>query len=174
MFHFKFNHRLGQTIIEGVVALSAIMVVLSALSVATLTSVNNSSFIKNQSLAAKYAQQGIENVRYTRNNYPSIFAGYQSNTYCMGTTWAQDGTPDSGPNAGCSTVNITDSAGASFIREVIFSRNSAYCSGGTQVTVTVRWSTGKCNTSGTTIQRYCHNVKVISCFSDPSSSGSSL
>jgi len=145
----------GQTIIEAVVALSTILVILAAITIAITTSVNNAQFIKSQSVAAKYAQQGMENLRYTRNNDPNTFNAFSGN-YCMGV----NGVPSAYGAGGC-TVNLPDDL---LIREVNFAQNSGSCSGGKQVTVTVYWSSGKCDPTSLS-SRYCHKTQLISCFS---------
>lgn len=177
MFHLiKFHDRSGQTIIEAMVALAAILLILAAISVATITSLNNAEFIKNQSLASKYAQQGMESMRYTRNNDPvTFFSTYAGNTYCMcANNVLGDNNCVSGSSAGTQCVKVDNFSGASLIREVKFSAlgstESQGCSSGTRVTVTVSWSSGKCSNS----VRYCHKTQLISCFSNPSASGASL
>lgn len=156
--------QVGQTIIEAAVALSVIMLILGAIAVAMLTSLNSAKFIKSQSLAVKLAQQGMEKIRYMRNNDPVAFNGYAavSQAYCM----------DQNNNitlagAACTTVNIPQD---SLIREVVFGSSSADCSSGTKVTVRVYWSSGKCSSSN----RYCQKSELISCFSKESSSGFTL
>ncbi len=158
------NNKKGQTIIEGVVALSAIIVVLTAISIATITSLNNSQFIKNQSLASKLAQQTMEGFRYVRNNDPNTFFNvYVSNSYCMNAAGTLSAPP-------CAADNYS---GASFVRAVNFTSSSPYCSNGTQVEIKISWTSGKClNTTQDT--RYCHNSQIVSCFSKPSASGASL
>jgi len=166
LLHNK-KYQLGQTIIEGVVALSAIVVVLTAISIATITSLNNSQFIKNQSLASKLAQQTMEGFRYVRNNDPNTFFNvYASNNYCMNAAGNLSAPP-------CLADNYSGISGVSFVREVKFTAASPYCSNGTQVEVKVSWTSGKClNTTQDT--RYCHKSQIVSCFANPSASGASL
>lgn len=177
MFRTKLQREAGQTIIEGVAAISIIVVILGALSVATITSLNNSTFIKNQSLATKYAQQTMENIRYTRNNDPNTFFNvWSSNTYCAppGGYLGNNNLPTPTPNASVgSCTSIFDFSGVQFIREVKFSSNSPSCSDGTAATVNVYWSSGKCDPS-TQATRFCHSTHLVSCFANPSESGASL
>lgn len=167
MFHINKNFyftKSGQTIIEAVVALSTILVILAAITIAVTTSVNNSQFIKSQSQASKYAQGAMETLRYARNNDPNTFNAY-SGVYCMGVSNILDTY-----GAGGCPVNIPE---ASLIREVQFSQNSGSCSGGKLVTVRVYWSSGKCD-SATLATRYCHKTEIVSCLSRESQSGVSL
>lgn len=171
----KFDNR-GQTIIEGVVALAAIVIILAAISVAISTSVTNSQYIKQQTLATKYSQTGIEQIRYLRNNNPAAFAAISSSsqTYCFNVvdsivTFVETPSNYITANSSCvTTVNIpTDS----LRRLITFNPNSpADCSLGTRVTVTTSWSSGKCSSTN----RYCHDAKIVSCLADQPESGRSL
>lgn len=164
MYHFKIK-QLGQTIIETVIALSIILIILAAIATAIITSTSNSKFLKDQTLANKHAQGGMEYIRFLRNTNPSSFKakdGYK----CMN----EDNTFDVGQ---CTAVNIQNA----FKREVEFIQDSTYCGEdpndrgnyGTEVRVAVYWSSGKC----TDLNTFCHKVELISCFSDQSA-GSQL
>lgn len=149
----------GQTLIEVSVALSAILLTLAAIAILVVTSISNSSFIKNQSRAAKYAQQGMEKVRYMRNNSGNnnipLFSSY-SGIYCM-----PDDNSLSPSSGGCTVVNV----GSQFIRQVDFNKaGSVNCVGQTAVTVTVKWQGSKCTGADT----FCHTSVLLSCFQDPS------
>ncbi|HVZ11779.1 MAG TPA: hypothetical protein VG965_01995 [Patescibacteria group bacterium] len=162
MFHINFNKKSGQTIIEAVVALSSIVIILTAVTIVVTQSVNNAQFIKSQSIASKYSLQGMEVLRYTRNNDPATFFGY-TGTFCMkpDNTLLSSGTT-------CGTPY--NFSGTLLIREVVFSPSSPDCSNGTRATVNTYWSSSKCgSTNG-----YCHKSQLISCFSLPTVSGTSL
>ncbi|PIT89376.1 MAG: hypothetical protein COU27_00575 [Candidatus Levybacteria bacterium CG10_big_fil_rev_8_21_14_0_10_36_7] len=144
----------GQTIIEATIALSAILLTLTAIAITITTGLSNTQFIKNQGLASKYAQQGMEHLRYLRNNDIATFNSYiEGNIYCMAENRSIVVVP-----GGCQ-VNISDS----FIRSLEFSKSAFECNNsGTKVEVSVNWSSGKCSESN----RFCHESKLISCFSD--------
>lgn len=57
----------GQSLIEMVVAVAVVILVVLTLVVATTISIRNAAFSRNQSLATKYAQEGIEKVRAYRD-----------------------------------------------------------------------------------------------------------
>lgn len=57
----------GQTLIEVMIALTIGVLVIGALAIATVVSIRNATFSQNQTQAAKYAQEGIELVRTTRD-----------------------------------------------------------------------------------------------------------
>ncbi|HVT01053.1 MAG TPA: hypothetical protein VHE53_02345 [Patescibacteria group bacterium] len=157
MSHIKFDNK-GQTIIEAAIALASILLTLAAISIAITTSVSNSQFIKNQTVASKYAQSAMEYMSYLRNTDPTTFEA-RTGLYCM------DG--DNTLNTGaCSTVNLA----GTFKREVDFSQNDSDCGGGTKITTTVYWTSGKCSSTNT----FCHKSQLISCFSNESGSGTTL
>lgn len=57
----------GQSLMELVVVMAVAVVVISALVFATIASLRNASFAKNQLQATKLAQQGLENIRTLRD-----------------------------------------------------------------------------------------------------------
>lgn len=59
---------LGQSLMEVVVVLAVGMIVISALVFATIASLRNAQFSKNQVIATKLAQEGIESVKFIRNS----------------------------------------------------------------------------------------------------------
>lgn len=66
----------GQTMIELVIVVTVIIIVVVALTFATIASLRNSNFAKNQSQATKLAQEGIERVRVGRDrNQPIVSNG---------------------------------------------------------------------------------------------------
>lgn len=60
----------GQSLIEVVAGLAVMMIVVLSLVSVTTVSVRNASFSRNQMLATKYAQEGIEEARNLRNTLP--------------------------------------------------------------------------------------------------------
>jgi Tfp pilus assembly protein PilV len=151
----------GQTLIEAMIALASILLTLTAISVAIITSVSNSQFIKNQTLASKYAQAGIELMRNYRNTDPPGFDGREG-VYCLGEGNALSETP------GACNPQTDPYIDGVFKREVEFTKNALVdCDGGTRVSVSVYWQSGKCDSSNT----FCHRSHLVSCFSNiPSSS----
>lgn len=53
----------GQSVIEVVIALSLVSIIVLALVKVTISSIQNSSFARDQQIATRYAQEGIENAR---------------------------------------------------------------------------------------------------------------
>lgn len=159
----------GQTLLEALIALTILVIILGAVATAVLTSINNSSFIKQQNQANKLAQQGLEYVRDRINNSGgTAFKTYLNYAGLLGSTGTQcfndlNATTvfTFGP---CSAANVQ----GIFKREATFTSASCNTTGndfanGLNVTVNVYWSSGKCPISNT----FCHRQKVSSCFIDP-------
>ncbi len=156
MQRFVFN-KSGQTLIEATVALASILLTLAAITVAITTSVSNSTFIKNQTVAARYAQQGMEYIRQLRNNQDSCLTSkgvLPNDKYCFNTNLTSCAATFVGGS--CSTINVANA----YKREIEFTQDSADCGGGTKVIVDVYFSSSKCTSTNT----LCHKSELISCF----------
>lgn len=57
----------GQSLVEVVAGLAVMMIVILSLVAVTTVAVRNANFSRNQTLATKYAQEGIEEARNLRN-----------------------------------------------------------------------------------------------------------
>lgn len=62
----KINQR-GQTLLEMIVVITVGIIIVGALTFATIASLRNANLAKNQAQATKLAQEGIENVRAIRD-----------------------------------------------------------------------------------------------------------
>lgn len=152
----------GQTLIEVVISLATVVVIITSITFAVTSSLNNADFTKNQTFASNFAQQGIEIIRAMRNNSYNNFNSL-SGSYCLAdncnsiTNVSGDVCGPKGGIAGCgqNTGNI-------FVRQVDLEVLSSTCNNvATKATVTVSWTDGKCAS-----QVFCHNVKAITCLSD--------
>lgn len=140
----------GQTIIEAVIALTTIMLILSAISVVVVSSIYNSQFIRNQNLANKYSQQGMEFIRNMQQNDLQQFASYNLISACIDEVTLTLGTQN------CNTVNV----GGTHVRTIQLNKDVAPChTGETRVTVNSRWSSSKCPSDN----RFCHSSILLSC-----------
>ncbi|TSC53514.1 MAG: Uncharacterized protein LiPW16_371 [Microgenomates group bacterium LiPW_16] len=107
----------GQSLLEVLVAMAAAILIIGGLVAAVIVAVRNAQFARNQALATKYANEGMENTRSLRDTDWNTFWGV--------------GTRTEGPNP---------------ISGTVFSRTIKYedASGGTndkmKVTVTVSWT----------------------------------
>ncbi len=66
-----FNEK-GQTLLELTIVIAVAVLVIGALTFATIGSLRNASFSKNQAQATKLAQEGIEKVRSIRDRNTNI------------------------------------------------------------------------------------------------------
>ena len=74
----------GQSLFETVVAVGIISLILVAVVSLATSSVRDSSFARNDALATKYAQEGVEWLREQRDASWSTFVANTANT-CLGT-----------------------------------------------------------------------------------------
>lgn len=155
--HIFLKNQKGQTLIEALVALGAAVLVLSAITVAVISALNNTQYTKNQNQATQYAQQGIEVMRQISQSSWGYFSSLNKKNYCLA-----DGSSTlvEAPAEGCGqNIGI-------FVREVDVVQNDSHsCSGNELITVIVSWSDSKCDSSSP----YCHNVKFNSCLSNQNS-----
>ena len=149
---------IGQTLIEVIVALSVVLLILAAIAVAVTTSVSNSTYLKNHNLASKHAQDGMEYIRHLYENQENFFEAYPE-----GAEYFMDDKNDI--KQGFFVLNVDDQ----FVRKVNFQsgvncNTDAVLDGSeVRVTVSVFWSSGKCQ--GEDIEdRYCHKSELVTCF----------
>lgn len=151
----------GQSLLEVLIALSAAVLIISAIAVVVISSLSNTQFTKNQNLANHYAQEGIEVVRKIRDSSWNNFDTHVSGDYCLSQGETVLPTTPLPPGSNCAqNIGI-------FVREIDIERISAVCPGGvnpngSKVTSVVSWSDGKCPTTGSNI--YCHKVEIETCF----------
>ncbi len=153
----------GQTLLEALIALATAVVIISAMTVIVLSSLNNAQFSKNQNQATQYAQQGTEVLKNLSQSNWVTFSTYNLTNYCMlpDNSLLQEIGGSCGQNLGI------------FSREVVLNQYAAgdITSPGyadclptsvvrAKITVSVGWSDNKC-TSAT--NPYCHKIKLISC-----------
>lgn len=150
----RFLNEKGQSLVEALVALAAAAVIVSAIAIAVITSVNNSDFSRNQNTATQYAQEGIEILRNLSQTNWANFSTF-SGTYCL----AQDSTTLTIPSGASCTQNVA----TNYVRQVVITQGSGSCSGNTKVAVTVSWSDGKCTSSS---NPFCHTVVLDSCLAN--------
>ncbi|MFZ5366306.1 MAG: type IV pilus modification PilV family protein [Patescibacteria group bacterium] len=93
----------GQSLLEAIVALAVAMLVILALVWVTTVSIRNADFAKKQAQAAKFAQEGMENIRAYRDaswtNFWSLTAPDPGTNYGFSGAVPSGGCPTS-PNLG--------------------------------------------------------------------------
>ncbi|MBI5123613.1 prepilin-type N-terminal cleavage/methylation domain-containing protein [Candidatus Roizmanbacteria bacterium] len=143
----------GQTLVEVLVALAIAVVVITSITVLSIASLSNAQFVRDQSQATKYAQEGIEAMRSLRNSNYSGFATYNG-IYCLGAGSQTLGAAV----ASCAVVNLDNK----FIRSVQIQPGALNVGCGvnlSSVVVTVAWTDGRCIGGS-----FCHSSKNSSCF----------
>lgn len=146
----------GQGLIEAIIALSAGILIVSALAMVVISAVGNSDFTKIQNQATAYAQEELEYIKDTSKNDWVNF-NLLDGTYCPNADLSL-GTKITGS---CQAINV----GGIYIREVNITHpnnGSRPCGSsltGVLVEVGVSWNDGKCSTS----TDFCHKVELNSC-----------
>lgn len=163
----------GQSLIEVLVGLATAVLIMGAITTATISALNNAVYSKNQNLATNYAQQGLEIVRNLRDRKYSLF-NELNGEYCLAKTCKQidptsnDPQDPCGPKSIVCDQNVGGENADIFVRQVTVNPNSSSCKDttqqttqGTYVTVNVSWYDAKCGSSNV----FCHNVKLGTCLS---------
>lgn len=78
----------GQTLVELVVVIAVSVIVVGALTFATIASIRNASFAKNSAQATKLAQEGLEKVRTGRDRDAIISFGTSNTTWKLNSFWS--------------------------------------------------------------------------------------
>lgn len=152
----------GQSLIEILLSLATIVVIITAITYAVISSLKNTEFGKDQNLSTSYAQQGLELVRNMRNNDYATFQSL-SGLYCLAKKCT---TLSANPGDPC---GIAGSLGCgqnvdTYVRQITVEQNSGTCnSAGAKVLVTVSWTDTECNKAPSV---FCHNVSLLSCLTN--------
>lgn len=121
----------GQSLIEMVIALGIASFIIIALMQSLITSAKNSRFAKNQTLATRYSQEGIELIRNQRDSLG--WSGFYNTYPITSLNWCLTGNvvADWGISLPCSVIT-----GTIFTRQADFILNSSDEIG---VKVTASW-----------------------------------
>jgi type II secretory pathway pseudopilin PulG len=113
---YNFSRNSGQSLFEVVVALGIAAVILTGVVGLTTSSIRNSTFSRNNSLAARYAQETIEWLRTERDSDWTTFANRSVGG--AGQRWCLTANPISWPGTSgpCGASNVI--AGTVFTREL--------------------------------------------------------
>lgn len=160
---------LGQTLIEVLIALSAAVAVVAAITITVITSLSNAEYAKNQNLATQYAGEGLEIARQIANNNWTNFQTYTNTYYCLpkdSTTLCAMGSINCGTPLTCGQnidnllsrqIIIIQSQSSSYCAS-----NPCYCSNSAEVISNVSWGDSKCQ-AGTPL---CHKESLRSCLAN--------
>jgi len=149
-FPFPFEWERGQTLIEALAALAITAIIVTAISVLVTSSLNNSQFSKNENLATKYAQEGMEIVRHVRDLSYNQFRNYDG-TYCL----AKGATTLGASTSSCTTPNVDN-----YVRSAQIQQNPGCGPNLARVTMNVAWADSKCQPN-----TFCHKSSLVSCYS---------
>lgn len=84
MNNFKKNSIKGQSLFEVVLALFVITMIIVGVVVVSTNSISNSLFSRNKTLAARYAQEGIEWLRLEKErDFSALATVADTATYCL-------------------------------------------------------------------------------------------
>ncbi|MBW7955914.1 hypothetical protein H3C66_04235 [Patescibacteria group bacterium] len=113
---YKKRKRLGQTIVEVIIATGVVGLVMTAVVAVVTVSVRNASRAKAKALGTKYTQEGIEYFRAQKNlmGWESFVGAIQEGgstpTYCLATLpYTQNGGLENLPNRPCQASEFVDS-----------------------------------------------------------------
>lgn len=157
------NKEKGNALLEAIVAMAVILIVVSSIATVITLGVNNSTFVKNQNLANKHSQDGLEKILtiHKRNTTIPVESGSGTNslniselggTYCFGEDDVLYTESPCDPNID-----------GIFVREATFAQGK--CGedesfvGGTEISIDVSWVSGRCPEN----DRFCHAAKLASC-----------
>lgn len=153
----------GFSMIEILIALSALIILASATAIAVSNSLSNSFRSKNQNLATQYAEQGMEIMKKMNITDYQTFSQL-SGDYCLDKTCTKldSNVPKCWKPASSCSQNIDNF----FIRDVAVTQKLAniHCNNqNTEVVVTVSWVDGSCPAN-----QYCQHTVLSSCFTNNS------
>lgn len=150
----------GQALLEALLALAFAVVIITAVVIAVITTLNNSSFTKNQNLASQYAQEGLDIARNMRDSkYDEFKALPSAQFYC-----AENGTLSEGEfcSAGDFIRQIYIDHGVGGVGGRDENGNQRCEVGSSFVSSIVLWADSKCSE-----ENPCHRMQLDSCFSNP-------
>jgi Tfp pilus assembly protein PilV len=148
----------GSTLVEALLALTFVIIIITAVVISVITSLSSTDFTKNQNLATQYAQEGLDIARYMRDNNYTVFRALPSNRlYCANIETS------SIENGGSCNIVIDN-----FRRQVYLNHNgdaqggANRCTNATYVASIVSWADGKCRSE----TDFCHKVQLDGCLYD--------
>lgn len=131
----------GQTLIEVLVAVSAIIIILSAITTIVISSLNQASRANMSVQATQYAQEGLEQLKISEE-LPPI------GTFCLNADLTTDQL--------CSRTVTSTNLGE--YRRTVRVANTAGCPNANEVTVEVFWKDAAC-----TAGDLCHKTTLTTC-----------
>jgi Tfp pilus assembly protein PilV len=157
----------GQSLVEVLIALAVGIIIIGAMVMVVISSLNNEQFGTSQNQSTQIAQEGLDIMREASQSDWNSFATNNLTNYCLSEN-STNLVPRSSFTPGECPQNV-----GTYVREItiIFNGCTAVTPPPTtnaKVTSRVKWTDGKCTTS-TNI--FCHQVELSSCFFKPSTGG---
>lgn len=157
----------GQTIIEVMVGLAVGIIILSAVTTAVLTSLNNVRQSSSQDQTGSAAAEGLEIVRKMRDTELAAFKNLEG-TYCLSSSCTSLSS-QVGDACGRKVEPCGENVGT-YVREVTIEKNASSCRltpaptdvslNGTKVSVIVSWKDAMCQDPDNS---YCKSSNFDSC-----------
>jgi hypothetical protein len=150
----------GQSLVEALIALGVATLIVSAMAIAIVTSVNSSDYSKYENLATHYAQQGIQILQQSQSDWAEFSKSDNIGSKCLG----DNNLLTPGVNCLLSPSPTANLAGF-FIRQVsLVQGGDSSCPEPASIhgKVSVLWGDGKCSSGNL----YCHKVVLESCFAN--------
>lgn len=158
-FRNKKNKK-GIILVEAIIAMTVIVMIMTAIVTALISSINSTTYSEEQTIATGYAQEGIEVARNQKNidwdSISNLSNGYYS--LCQGSSLIQSSGSCVIDGKYTRTIYVNQdgfdnrtSPGSQICLE-----NSIF------VASTVTWSDGRCTSSSVD----CHKVDLNSCFTN--------
>ena len=140
----------GQSLLELVIVIAVAIIVVGALTSATIFSLRNANLSKNQLQATKYAQEGLEKVRSLRERNGVVIANFGTSTTKFSELWNVKLSETcaipcivnfllDSVNNSLTQNNAAEDLGGSFHRWVKITDDSATFQSKKTVTVVVTW-----------------------------------
>lgn len=172
IYHLSFKLRsaqFGQSLIEVLIALGVGIIIIGAMVVVVMSSLNNEQFGTSQNQSTQIAQEGLDIMREVSQSDWTSFAANTLTNYCLSEN-SSDLVQRSSYYDGQCPQNV-----GNYVREITITINGCTNPSPTppptfanaKVTSTVKWTDGKCSSSN----RFCHRVELSSCFFKPSAGG---
>ncbi|MBI2034147.1 MAG: hypothetical protein HYT11_00245 [Candidatus Levybacteria bacterium] len=166
----------GQSLVEVLLGFAIASVVITAMSITVIGSLNNAQRSRSQNTATQYAQQALESMRQFHNNDIDTFRTFGgidvAKSYCFASSCAKLSSVSGDPcgekiTSSCGD-NLTGIVG--FTREVSVTRSSTACfpkageptptpQNYIRVEAFVRWTDGQCSGANP----YCHETRLTTC-----------
>jgi Tfp pilus assembly protein PilV len=138
---------------EVVMALFIMALIIVGVVFLSTSSIANSAFSRNKTIAGRYSQEAVEWLRGQRDSDPTLFVTNATGTWCLTSL-----SFTTSPHVACSSANFI--TGTIFKRQVVFSVSLAGCPANCKNVITAEVTTSWDDSKGT------HSAKSTTEFTD--------